>query len=284
MILTLIVILSLSLWMNRSNLLPSVLEERNDILLSKMSLSGILHCDARYPWQFGFQDRRTPLFEGIVELHNQIIFYLVVISVLVFWILFSVLYLFKRNENGGIVHKYHNHGTVIELIWTITPRLVLIAIAFPSFKLLYLRDEIYDPRITIKAAGHQWYWSYEYSDYQTDSGEAIEFDSYIVPDSDLELGQFRLLDVDNRVVVPVDTPIRFIVTGQDVLHDFAVPRLGIKIDGTPGRLNQTSALIQRPGVFYGQCSEICGVYHGFMPICIEAVSIEKYLRWIANQF
>jgi len=137
--------------------------------------------------------------------------------------------------------------------------------------------------MTVKVAGHQWYWSYEYSDYITEDGEALEFDSYMVPDSDLELGQLRLLEVDNRVVVPVDTHIRFIVTGQDVIHDWAVPALGIKIDAVPGRLNQTSVLIQREGTFYGQCSEICGVWHGFMPIAVEAVSMEKYIAWLDSQ-
>ena len=127
---------------------------------------------------------------------------------------------------------------------------------------------------------HQWYWSYEYSDYINESGESIEFDSYMLPESDLELGQFRLLDVDNRVVIPTDTHIRFIVTGADVIHSFAVPSLGLKIDAVPGRLNQTSMLAERTGVFYGQCSEICGVYHGFMPIAIEAVSVQEYLTWI----
>jgi cytochrome c oxidase subunit 2 len=143
--------------------------------------------------------------------------------------------------------------------------------------------EVISPSMTIKVAGHQWYWSYEYSDYITEDGEALEFDSYMVPDSDLELGQLRLLDVDNRVVVPVDTHIRFIVTGQDVIHDWAVPALGIKIDAVPGRLNQTSVLIQREGTFYGQCSEICGVWHGFMPIAVEAVSMEKYITWLDSQ-
>lgn len=137
--------------------------------------------------------------------------------------------------------------------------------------------------MTIKVAGHQWYWSYEYSDYITEDGEALEFDSYMVPESDLELGQLRLLEVDNRVVVPVDAHIRFIVTGQDVIHDFAVPSLGVKIDAVPGRLNQTSVLIQREGTYYGQCSEICGVWHGFMPIAVEAVSMEKYIAWLDSQ-
>ena len=128
--------------------------------------------------------------------------------------------------------------------------------------------------------GHQWYWSYEYSDYINESGESIEFDSYMIPESDLELGQFRLLDVDNRVIVPVDTHIRLIITGADVIHSWAVPSLGVKIDAVPGRLNQTSFLAERTGVFYGQCSEICGVWHGFMPIAVEAVSVQEYLAWI----
>ena len=170
--------------------------------------------------------------------------------------------------------------TLIELIWTITPALILIAIAFPSFRLLYLLDEVISPTITIKVVGHQWYWSYEYSDYVNESGESIEFDSYMIPESDLELGQFRLLDVDNKVIVPVDTHSRLIITGADVIHSWAVPSLGMKIDAVPGRLNQTSILAERTGVFYGQCSEICGVWHGFMPIAVEAVSVQDYLAWI----
>lgn len=143
-----------------------------------------------------------------------------------------------------------------------------------------MMDEVISPRITIKAVGHQWYWSYEYSDYINENGESIEFDRYIIPETDLEEGQLRLLDVDNRVVVPVDTHIRFLVTGQDVIHDFAVPSLGMKLDACPGRLNSSSVLIEREGVFYGQCREICGVYHGFMPIVIECVDSEKYISWL----
>lgn len=152
--------------------------------------------------------------------------------------------------------------TLIETVWTILPALILIAIAFPSFRLLYLLDEVISPTITIKIMGHQWYWSYEYSDYVTDSGDAIEFDSYMVPETDLELGQFRLLDVDNKMVIPADTHIRLIVSSTDVIHSFAVPSLGLKLDCTPGRLNQASILVDRQGTFYGQCSEICGVWHG----------------------
>ena len=235
--------------------------------------------DAPQPWQIGFQDSGAPGFTGIVELHNTLFFYIVLICVGVFWLIGSVIYNFS-NKNNPIAHKYLNHGTLIELIWTITPALVLIAIAFPSFRLLYLLDEVISPTITIKVTGHQWYWSFEYSDYVTESGDPIEFDSYMIPESDLELGQFRLLDVDNKVVIPTDTHIRLIVTGADVIHSFAVPSLGLKIDAVPGRLNQTSMLAERTGTFYGQCSEICGVYHGFMPIAIEAVYIQDYLAWI----
>ena len=235
--------------------------------------------DAPEPWQIGFQDSAAPGFTGIVELHNTLFFYIVIICVTVFWAIGNIIFTYNY-KNNPIAHKYLNHGTLIELIWTITPALILIAIAFPSFRLLYLLDEVISPTITIKVVGHQWYWSYEYSDYVNESGESIEFDSYMIPESDLELGQFRLLDVDNNVIVPVDTHIRLIVTGADVIHSWAVPSLGIKIDAVPGRLNQTSILAERTGVFYGQCSEICGVWHGFMPIAVEAVSVQDYLAWI----
>jgi cytochrome c oxidase subunit 2 len=230
-------------------------------LLKSLNIISPVWNDAPEPWQLGFQDGASPSYEGIVELHDQIMFYLVIILLGVSWVLSSVILNFNSNNNK-IVHKYHNHGTLIELIWTITPALVLIAIAFPSFKLLYLMDEVIDPAMTIKALGHQWYWSYEYSDFVNEDGESIEFDSYLVPTDELEEGQLRLLEVDNRVVVPVGTHIRFIVTGADVIHSFAVPALGLKIDAIPGRLNQTSVLVEREGVYYGQCSEICGVHHG----------------------
>ena len=248
-------------------------------MLQNISIFNTIFNDAPQPWQLGFQDSAAPGLTGIVELHNTIFFYLIVIVVGVFWVLGSIIY-YYNSKKSPIVHKYLNHGTLIELIWTITPAFILIAIAFPSFRLLYLLDEVISPTITIKVVGHQWYWSYEYSDYINESGESIEFDSYMIPESDLELGQFRLLDVDNKVVVPTDTHIRLIVTGADVIHSFAVPSLGIKIDAVPGRLNQTSILAERTGTFYGQCSEICGVWHGFMPIAIEAVSVQDYLAWV----
>jgi len=249
----------------------------NTILTVKVACN-----DAPQPWQIGFQDGGSPSFEGIIELHDQIMFYLIVILLGVGWMLSSTIQKFNSYHNQ-IVHKYHNHGTLIELIWTVTPALVLIAIAFPSFKLLYLLDEVIDPVITVKAIGNQWFWSYEYSDYVNDTGETIEFDSYMVPDSELEPGQLRLLEVDNRVILPVDTHIRLIVTARDVIHSFAVPSLGLKLDAIPGRLNQTSVLINREGVFYGQCSELCGVLHYAMPICIQSVPLEQYLLWLSSQ-
>lgn len=177
-------------------------------------------------------------------------------------------------------NKYLFEGTLIEIIWTLIPAGVLVFIAFPSLKLLYLMDEVIDPALTIKAIGHQWYWSYEYSDY---GPETIEFDSYMVPTSDLNSGDLRLLEVDNRLVVPIQTQVRVLVTGADVLHSFAVPSLSVKIDAVPGRLNHTSFFVKRPGIFYGQCSEICGANHSFMPIVVEAVSLEKYINWVATQ-
>lgn len=237
-------------------------------------------CDAALPWQLGFQDGATPIQEAIVSLHDSIMFYLIVLGVLVFWMLSSTILSFGNNR---LTHLHSSHGTVIELIWTITPALILLAIALPSFRLLYLLDEVVLPGITIKVVGHQWYWSYEYSDYITSEGEAVEYDSYLVPESDLELGELRLLTVDEPVVLPVDTTVRFIVTATDVIHDFAMPSMGLKIDAMPGRLNQGSALAQRIGTFYGQCSELCGVMHGFMPIQIDVVSQDNFLRWLASR-
>jgi len=153
----------------------------------------------------------------------------------------------------------------------------------PSFALLYSLDEVIDPAVTLKVVGHQWYWTYEYSDYAGEDGESIVFDSYMIPTEDLEPGDLRLLETDNHVVLPVDTHVRVLVTAADVLHCWAVPSLAVKIDATPGRLNQISLFIKREGTYYGQCSEICGVNHGFMPITVEAVPVDKYISWVAEQ-
>lgn len=248
--------------------------------LSTFNLNGIGN-DIAEPWQLGFQDEASPSFSGLITLHDTIAFYLIIISLSVFWVLFSIMFFYRENKNK-IAYKYLTHGTVLELIWTISPAVILSAIAFPSFKLLYMNDEVVEPALTVKTIGHQWYWSYEMSDYIAKSGDFLEFDSYMTPDSDLELGEFRLLDVDNRLVLPIDFHVRLVVSGGDVIHSFAVPSLGLKLDCVPGRLNQTSVLCEREGVFYGQCSEICGVMHGFMPIVLESVDEPSFLMWLRS--
>ncbi|KAL0758286.1 cytochrome c oxidase subunit II (mitochondrion) [Colletotrichum acutatum] len=242
----------------------------------------VYNLDAPHAWGIYFQDSATPQMEGLVELHDNIMYYLVLILFAVGWVLFSIVRYFVETKSP-IAHKYLNHGTLIELIWTITPAIILILIAFPSFKLLYLMDEVNDPSMTISVEGHQWYWSYQYPDFLDSSDEFIEFDSYIVPESDLEEGALRMLEVDNRVIVPEETHIRFVITSGDVIHSYAAPALGIKCDAYPGRLNQVSAFINRSGVFYGQCSEICGILHSSMPIVIESVSLENFLSWLLSQ-
>ncbi|KAL8130757.1 hypothetical protein V2J09_012254 [Rumex salicifolius] len=229
----------------------------------------IAPCDAAEPWQLGFQDAATPMMQGIIDLHHDIFFFLILILVFVSWILVRALWHFHYKKNP--IPQRIVHGTTIEILWTIFPSIILMFIAIPSFALLYSMDEVVvDPAITIKAIGHQWYWTYEYSDYNSSDEQSLTFDSYMIPEDDLELGQLRLLEVDNRVVVPAKTHIRIIVTSADVLHSWAVPSSGVKCDAVPGRLNQTSILVQREGVYYGQCSEICGTNHAFMPIVVEA--------------
>ena len=152
----------------------------------------------------------------------------------------------------------------------------------PSFVLLYMMDEIIDPSVTVKTIGHQWYWSYEYSDYFNEDDESINFDSYMVPEDELSIGEFRLLEADNRLYFPINSNIRLLCTSADVLHSFAIPSLGVKMDCVPGRLNQTGFMLKRTGVFYGQCSELCGVNHGFMPIVGEGVSSEAYISWVKS--
>ena len=250
--------------------------------MSIFNYNFIINLDAPSAWGIYFQDSATPQMEGLVELHDNIMYYLVIILFAVGWILLSIVRNYISTKSP-ISHKYLNHGTLIELIWTITPAVILILIAFPSFKLLYLMDEVSDPSMSVLAEGHQWYWSYQYPDFLDSTDELIEFDSYIVPESDLEFGTLRMLEVDNRVIIPELTHTRFIVTSGDVIHSFACPALGIKCDAYPGRLNQVSVFINREGVFYGQCSEICGILHSSMPIVIESVGLEKFLQWLGAQ-
>ena len=223
--------------------------------------------------QLDFQDGASPVCEQLIFFHDSVMVVLVLILWVVGWLLvFAIL---DRHY-----HKFLVEGVVMEIVWTVIPAVILFLIAFPSLKLLYTMDEIVNPSLTVKVIGHQWYWSYEYSDME---GDSVEFDSYMVPTPDLEEGDLRLLEVDNRIVLPVNVQLRVVVTGADVIHSFTVPSLGVKVDAVPGRLNQACLLLKRPGVFYGQCSEICGSDHSFMPIVVEGVSQEKFISWITQK-
>nr|QZP40943.1 cytochrome c oxidase subunit 2 [Geoscapheus dilatatus]QZP40969.1 cytochrome c oxidase subunit 2 [Geoscapheus dilatatus] len=216
------------------------------------------------------QDSASPIMEQLIYFHDHTL-------MIITMILMVVTYMMMMLIHNKFTNRFLLEGQLIEVAWTIAPAIILIFIAIPSLRLLYLMDEINNPSITLKTIGHQWYWSYEYSDFLK-----VEFDSYMIPQSEMNKNNFRLLDVDNRASLPMNTFIRIIITATDVLHSWTVPSLGIKADATPGRLNQTSFLINRPGVFYGQCSEICGANHSFMPIVIESISTNKFINWISK--
>nr|YP_010943710.1 cytochrome c oxidase subunit II [Ennucula tenuis]WLV28180.1 cytochrome c oxidase subunit 2 [Ennucula tenuis] len=218
--------------------------------------------------QLGFSNAASPLMEQLILFHDHAMLVLVMISSLVGYALVSLLM-------SSFTCRYLLEGQQIEIIWTIIPAFILIFLALPSLRLLYLLDEVNDPVMTIKTVGHQWYWSYEYSDF-TD----IEFDSYMIPSEELQTGDFRLLEVDHRMVVPMESSVRLLVTGADVIHSWAMPSLGVKVDAIPGRLNQVSFIANQPGLFYGQCSEICGANHSFMPIVVESVNLNTFINWI----
>lgn len=217
-----------------------------------------------------FQDRNSPLIEQLTFFHDHRLLILTMITIIVGYLI-GILFF------NNFTNRFLLHGQTIEVIWTIIPAIILIFIALPSLRLLYLLDEISKPAITLKSVGHQWYWSYEYSDFKN-----IEFDSYIIPINEINENSFRLLDVDNRIVLPNNNQIRILITAADVLHSWTVPALGVKVDATPGRLNQTNFFINRVGLFYGQCSEICGANHRFMPIVIERVPTKNFIKWIKS--
>nr|YP_010925328.1 cytochrome c oxidase subunit II [Hylurgus ligniperda]WGL40346.1 cytochrome c oxidase subunit 2 [Hylurgus ligniperda]WKD83321.1 cytochrome c oxidase subunit II [Hylurgus ligniperda] len=214
------------------------------------------------------QDSASPLMEQLMFFHDHTLLILIIITILVGELLISMIF-------NSFTHRFLLEGQLIETIWTILPAFILILIALPSLRLLYIMDEIYSPLLTVKSVGHQWYWSYEYSDYKN-----IEFDSYMIPPMEMKSFNFRLLDVNNRLIIPFNTQIRIITTSSDVIHSWTVPSLGIKIDSTPGRLNQTTFNINRTGLYFGQCSEICGANHSFMPIVIESISPPSFINWI----
>nr|WHN78891.1 cytochrome c oxidase subunit 2 [Scopelodes kwangtungensis] len=216
------------------------------------------------------QNASSPLMEQIIFFHDHTLIILIMITMLVSYLMLNLFF-------NKFINRFLLEGQMIELIWTILPAITLIFIALPSLRLLYLLDEINNPLITLKSIGHQWYWSYEYSDFNN-----IQFDSYMTPSNEMKNNNFRLLDVDNRIILPMNNQIRILVTASDVIHSWTIPSLGIKIDANPGRLNQTNFFINRPGLFFGQCSEICGANHSFMPIVIESIHIKNFINWINN--
>nr|ASY98419.1 cytochrome c oxidase subunit II [Neodanuria bolauana] len=216
------------------------------------------------------QDSASPLMEQLMYFHDHSMFIITMIIITVGYMLLSLMM-------NKYIDRHVMDGQYLEILWTVLPAVVLIFIALPSLRILYLIDENSNPTMTLKTIGHQWYWSYEYSDFSN-----TEFDSYMMPQNDLEIFNIRLLEVDNRTVLPMNILTRILITSEDVIHSWTVPSIGVKADATPGRLNQSLFWFNRPGVFYGQCSEICGANHSFMPIVIESTSINDFLNWISN--
>nr|AFA46042.1 cytochrome c oxidase subunit II [Cercopithecus mitis heymansi] len=217
-----------------------------------------------HPVQLGLQDATSPVMEELITFHDYALMTISLISFLVLYALSSTLTTKLTNTNITDAQE-------METIWTILPAIILILIALPSLRILYLADEINNPFFTIKSIGHQWYWTYEYTDYG-----GLIFNSYMLPPLFLNPGDLRLLEVDNRVVLPIEAPVRMMITSQDVLHSWTIPTLGLKTDAVPGRLNQTTFTATRPGVYYGQCSEICGANHSFMPIVAELIPLKIF--------
>lgn len=244
------------------------------ILVTAQSLAGgIAQAAQPEPWQMNFQPASSPLMERIATFHDLLLVIITLICIVVLALLVYVCFKFRADRNPTPSRRTHN--TLLEVVWTAVPVLILVIIAIPSFRLLYYADVVPDTDMTIKAIGRQWYWSYEYPDHDN-----FTFDAFMLRDDELEPGMQRLLETDNRLVLPTGTNIKVQVTASDVLHSWAMPSLGVKIDAVPGRLNEIWIHIIEPGVYYGQCSEICGVMHGFMPITIEAVAPEQFMVWV----
>nr|YP_010352971.1 cytochrome c oxidase subunit II [Tropostreptus austerus]UOF70454.1 cytochrome c oxidase subunit II [Tropostreptus austerus] len=218
-----------------------------------------------------FQNSASPLMEQLIFFHDHTLLILTMILSL-------VMYMFMMLMLNKYTNRFLLEGQEIETVWTVLPGIILIFIALPSLRLLYLLDEVNIPDLTLKTTGHQWYWSYEYTDFT-----AVEFDSYMLPAEEAPSNNFRLLDVDNRTILPMNAQVRMLITAADVLHSWTIPALGIKADAVPSRLNQVSFLITRPGLWYGQCSEICGANHSFMPIVLETVPMKYFINWLTNK-
>ena len=243
------------------------------IIIFYMTSTSLLYSSEPKNWQLGFQESVTSIMNDVVFMHDYILMPIITaISVFVLFLLFYVCIKFRESKNPNPSKTTHN--TFIEIVWTLIPCLILIVIAIPSFKLLYKQDIIPKADITVKAIGYQWYWGYEYPD------QNIYFESLMVEDKDLKPGQPRLLATDTEVVVPVNKIVKVLITSNDVLHAWAIPAFGVKRDAVPGRINETWFKADKEGVYYGQCSELCGIKHAFMPITVRVVSEEKYLEWI----
>jgi cytochrome c oxidase subunit 2 len=236
------------------------------------------------PWEIGFQTPASPMSERMEWFHNKLLLpTITAITLLVLALLLYVILRFNRRANP--VPSKTTHNMMLEVLWTLVPVLILVVIVIPSMRILYYVDRTHEAEMTLKVTGFQWYWGYEYSDYVLSAkpDEHINFLANIVPDKELKEGQQRLLSTDNVVILPVDTNIRLLITASDVIHAWAVPSFGVKLDAVPGRTNETWVRIDREGIFYGQCSELCGTNHGFMPIEVHAVSKEKFAEWVKSQ-
>jgi len=227
------------------------------------------------PWQFGMQPPATSVSDRLSAFHNELLIIITLIAAFVLSLLVFVILRFNSQRNP--LPSRTSHNTVIEMLWTVVPVLILVIIAIPSFKLMYYMDRVPNPEMTIKVTGHQWYWSYEYPDQG-----GLAFDSNVIPEDQLKPGQKRLLDVDNPLVVPEDTIIRVQVTGTDVIHSWFIPSFGVQEYAIVGRLNESWMKIDHAGTYYGQCNQICGVNHAFMPIKVEAVSKDAFQHWLVD--
>lgn len=220
--------------------------------------------------QLIFQDAISPIMSQIIIFHD---YSLIILTLVISVVTYAFIALIINNFSS----RFTREAQQVETVWTILPAIILVFLALPSLRLLYITDELNQPSITVKAIGHQWYWRYEYSDFPS-----VEFDSYIIPLDDISSGEFRLLEVDNRIVLPINIEIRLLVTAADVIHSWTIPATGIKVDAVPGRLNQLGFSLARPGIFYGQCSEICGANHSFIPISIEVVDTKSFIKWTSS--
>src|SRR5215831_2853990 len=243
--------------------------------LGVVAFTAIAWAEGPRPWEIGMQPPATPVKDRLQAFHNELLIIITLITIFVLGLLLYVIIRFHHRRHP--VPTRTSHNTVIEMLWTVVPVLILVIIAIPSFKLMYYMDRVPNPDMTIKVTGHQWYWSYEYPDQG-----GLAFDSNLIPEADLKAGQKRLLDVDNPLVVPVDTTIRVQVTGTDVIHSWFIPSFGVQEYAVVGRLNESWMRVEHEGTFYGQCNQICGVNHAFMPIEIKAVSKEDFQHWLVD--